>query len=695
MKKQLIVFNLLLFSFHLFAKEIPYNLLFKTNVIGPSLVEMCDEKLWVFENGTNQLKQISKKTGDIQKSFTVLNWGDVKNVTSLGCYKSKLIAAVLDKNKKPALYLITGFKAEKLDYNVSDSGQIRDVVCNDEKCFIVHQNIYSSNDLKNWKKITIAKTSSIPTKGAKYDLNPFAEWQDKFNIVKDSYSRLAQADTGAVFLLDSFRSKIINLGKVNNDTVMISDQVNKWGKWGTWEGQLMYPKALKVFPKYDILVISDVGLKHLFFFSYGGTYFGKIGLGEGIKSFEYPLDFAIDDTNIYIADFLGNKLIGVEIASFDKTPEKLPVDVKDYLHRNLFKNPKVNAGFSKTRCLNCHDGLAIYSLNNFVKHKNFHPVDIKIKGKVDLPLWLGKYMSCATCHTQHHVPQLGRSVTKKGKLIKEEKLPHNLRKEYKELCTTCHKDRLDLNQNHIDLNLDLESTKVKAAKVVSCSQCHTMHNAERNLLGSVDSGICINCHSTKQQPKSHPFGEVKSCMKCHNPDMRPSTHPKIVKIESHNDQTNRKVQCFSCHKLHNSPRDEFFPKAGDKGRKWSCLNCHKNLTKHLGTNIHLMAFSKKSLPCMNCHNVHDKSIKDVSKTCFKCHPGKNQKHKRFAAMGNFAGGSIRLQNSNIVCTTCHQHHGISSDKSFLKGKDKIQNFCSSCHGTETPKVFMRFHKKLK
>ncbi|HLE12396.1 MAG: hypothetical protein A2504_01305 [Bdellovibrionales bacterium RIFOXYD12_FULL_39_22] len=679
------------------GKDVAFESLFKKSIIGPSLLTVCDGKLWVYSVGEGKFIVLTA-SGEMLKTYGVKLLGVSEKVTAMSCREQEVIFATLNGQNKAELYLLDGGQAKKLNYVVEDQGHIHTIACQKESCLIGHKNFYISADLKRWKQLNLMSTAAIPLAQADKDLNPFVDWQRNFELSKDNYSRAVITDLAELYLLDPFQGSVLLAGKLDKGAFVAESVTAKWGKWGAWEGQLMYPKAIKYWKKHDLLVFADVGLKHIFFFGKDGEYFGKLGVESAdLAEMNYPLDVAMNDNYIYIADFLSNIVWGVDLTKFEKSPDVIPAEVEDYFHRNLFKNERVNAGFSKVRCLNCHDGLEVYSLDNFVKARSHHPLDVEVAKGVDLPLWLGKYISCATCHTQHHVPLEGRSYTQTGKENKVEKLPHNLRREYRQLCTTCHQDKTETGNNHLDLNLDMRSSKAGGVKVVSCSQCHEMHRASEKLLVGEDSAVCVSCHGPSHTPVSHPFGAVNACMSCHNPDKRPSTHPVLPETAHFADQlANKKIQCFSCHKMHNSSKADYFPRKDDKGRDWSCLNCHQTFAAYVGTNAHLISYGGPTgVPCMKCHNPHDKEVKNITVLCTRCHVDRKQQHRKIPAMERYGADNVRLKNSEIVCSTCHQQHGLSKNEKFLRDKNVIASFCASCHADEAPRLFENFHNKLR
>ena len=115
-----------------------------------------------------------------------------------------------------------------------------------------------------------------------------------------------------------------------------------------------------------------------------------------------------------------------------------------------------------------------------------------------------------------------------------------LRKKYRKLCQTCHQDKGDPHQNHIDL------TSVGAAKmdhdieVNTCSNCHYMHFSENKLTRLSYADLCISCHKDKNQ--SHQ-------------KMLPVADTSVGKVMTLDHKT---ITCTTCHKLHGKSHKEKF-----------------------------------------------------------------------------------------------------------------------------------------
>ena len=665
--------------------------IFNQGLDSPSTLTYCNGALWAYSVGTGMVTKLEATTGKILKSLGVSIIIKKKvadfEVVSLACFNDQLLLGGIIFNSEKiritnALYSYSpkqGFIAK----NIPESDtHLRDINCGKKKCTVIQGEVHISEDLDNWSRLKVPASSKITNKKSRPDINPFADWQDKFVLGSGRYIRGSFAGADQLFLLDSLRASIVSVNGVQK-YLDGAGALNKWGKWGGWEGQLMFPKAISYIKKYDVLAVSDVALKFVFIYTKQGDYIGKLGSDADNVPYRYPLDLEVHADTIFIADFQNNAVIATQITSVNKQFEIDREDIDALLHQNLFKRSDIREDLVKTRCLNCHDGLEKYSLRKFIKHPQLynHPRDAEVSGEIDLPL-KKKKMNCNTCHDQHHESIEGISFDPKGVRRKVAPIRYNLRKEYSKLCLTCHTDKAQNFNNHFDLNMDFKkskSTKEKGLRVVSCSQCHSMHAAKEKLNKMRDPKLCLNCHKDHYKPKSHSFGVVKDKL----------------------------VNCFSCHNIHGGKKEFSFARMGKNGKENACSNCHQDLVAKIGSNKHL-SVKKKKKPvmgkydwpknegiCLDCHRPHKKGI-SIEKTCASCHKKKIQIHQPLNPVANtYRAEGIRLNGTKVVCTTCHQHHGLSSEKKFLKPKESLLIFCSSCHGEKTLKLFDHYHREIK
>ena len=622
---------------------------FKKKLPTPSIIEKCGDHLFVYSVSEMAIFKLSPLSGDIVETIKSIKGRVIPKVTALGCYKQQLVIAGSVSKKNIILF------EEKEFVIPENSSFIRSIACSKKQCLFVSDKIFISSNLERYKVLHIPSSQDISkySKEQKRSENPFDSWQDDLIINSGRYFQAEMSQGEELYLLDSLRSSIVILPKVDQIEKSI-----KWGKWGGWEGQLMYPKGLSLLEKQSSVVVTDVGLKLLFVFNKQGEFLGKVGPDDTNKNsrFSYPIDVASEHNMIWAIDFLDNYLVALKIIKLEKD-STTDLDVDQYLHKNLFQHGLVLKQFSLTRCMNCHDGLLRFDLDKFAGIKGHHPVNIEIKDKIDLPLKNGNTLFCSTCHNNHHKDNKG-----------EVKISHHLRKNIPELCLTCHKEKGDQTLNHINI-------KRGDIKVDSCDQCHQVHATKEKMYSVTNPRLCLSCHKNSQIPRAHPFGE------------------------------NEKIGCLSCHTPHGTKKKEHFARHSSKIIQETCLKCHKKLKLHVGTNKHM--FMKKdqmlkpsSWPgnesvCINCHNPHKKSqIKEsVKDLCISCHKSKNTTHLGNNVVANTTRAKdIRLVNKSINCLSCHQHHGLSSEKKFLKNKDTLLKFCSSCHGLQSIQLFENFHK---
>jgi len=693
----IIFFLLYLFLFTPFSKalskEMRVKIKFSSNITAPSIIEYCREFLWVYSVEKNGVFQVSPVTGktllfhSAKKLFSHLLAKDPFleiHITALGCRIDKLLVAGMEKGYAYGTHLFyTDKDFGEIDYP-EKSEHIRDIHCFKEKCIFIDKNTYTSSDLKNFEALPIPSPGEITRKDSLKELNPFENWQDKHVISKEQYMRALITKDKTLYLMDPLRVNIVTYKNFNFNVGLKKKYFIKWGKWGGWEGQMMFPRSITFLDELDKIAISDSGLKYIFIFEPDGDYWDKIEIRGGKDHLSYPIDIASRGNIIYAADFRKNRVLAIEILEPGEKAERKAKDIDDLLHKDLFKRPEVVNSFHLTRCLSCHDGLLRFNLDKFTSLKNHHPTDEEYTEKIDLPLMYDKLVSCSTCHNSHHISIEGKWKDNTGKTIRGE-IPYYLRKEYKPLCTTCHKEKTDRNSNHIELTPSKKYKKYIPGQVDRCSQCHTMHNTEKKLLKMVDPDLCFSCHDITEHPITHTFGKAKL------------------------DGEEKTVTCFSCHGIHGTKRKMYYARHSSDDVRTTCLSCHSKFEKSIGSNMHLdlkkyeskifegKDIERSSWPgnekvCLDCHNPHEKQ-KNVRELCLECHENKPQVHKKKnpITLTPRAKG-IKLENERITCTTCHEHHGLVDQKNYLREREKLLLFCSSCHDKNVEELFDNYHK---
>lgn len=231
----------------------------------------------------------------------------------------------------------------------------------------------------------------------------------------------------------------------------------------------------------------------------------------------------------------------------------------------LFGGPQAAAqaspqSWSATDCQTCHEKAASPAFN-----KTAH-------AKLD--------QSCASCHQNvaEHI---------QGQMAGDEKAPTPSVKDLKanELNTTC----LTCHEN---ANQASYLSSMHARRNVSCTSCHSVHNAKSvkaQLKTAQDAETCFTCHKSERaksmRTSHHPVREGKmSCSSCHNP--HDGVTPKMVKAESTNEL------CYSCHTEKRGPF--LFEHAAVRE---DCASCHD---PH-GSNHNRLLVQKLPNLCYNCH----------------------------------------------------------------------------------------------
>ena len=668
----------------LFAQEKLAEPIFQVKMPSPTLVTVCGESLWAYSVELNEIFLLQTKTGAVTQKYSIDRVLPGELLTSLSCTSTSLIFGTVHKFDRDGDKLLSQVislyrfsipqgaaglgNPEKL--LLPETSLIRSLDASKvgmaDRYILVQNKVYQSSDLSNWKVVEVPHSAEVKPTDADTAKNPFADWQEAFLISQGRYAKAVALDEGGMALLDPFRAHVVIKSK---------DTAFRWGRWGTRNGKLMFAKSLAMISK-DVVVISDVGLKLVFFFDINGNYIGSTGKDGTDSRFGYPVSVATHNDQFYVADYFGNQLFAFNfkrpISSYDTVEGQKLLENKSFIANDLFRNPETQKTYDIVRCLNCHDGLEKFSLDKFVLEKKRHPTGVEQKTKIDLPLAEGNKVSCYSCHQPHHQSLSGVVTDQYGEDQKAQKLPYMLRKPVKELCLTCHTDRESAEKNH----MGLKSTKLQKFRieVKTCTQCHQLHAAEPKLLKKTVSDLCLNCHGQARKPKSHPFGKA--------------TLEKEEFI----------VSCVSCHATHGAEKAEHFARKKTKDSEGACLNCHKNRVPMIGKNEHLKSSDKlkmktkwadSSVFCLNCHDPHDEK-KPASKACASCHQDRVSKSHdiRIEALFERAGieipAGVKLVNGWLTCSVCHDPHLSSDVKSLLRpGKEKIVQLCGvACHSPE-------------
>ena len=646
-----------------FAEKVPVKAKFTTAIESPSVITACENALWAYSTQTRNVIRINPESGAVQSMTPATALKIDGNVIAIGCSTKKLLIAAQKRGDSNRTYSLTvvpiadGKLGAGRSVKLPGSGPIRDLFCrpHTQICYAIRDQIFRTYDLVSWQEASIPRSRGVPSSEVNTEENPFAGWQDQFIIASGQYFRGSVLDT-KLFLLDPLRSSVVSVD-------LKSNQDQKWGRWGVWEGRLMSPKGMAPLDGY--FAISDVGLKLVFIFTPEGKYIGSIGADGGAARFNYPLDIAAIGKSLYVADFGGNKVYGFDTNPAATPPLKPSSKLEDVIRQNLFRDPTVLKARARTRCLSCHDGLQINSLDKFMEHGKHHPINVEMKPgiKIDLPLDAGRLVTCSTCHDAHH------GVAEGPITPKSQHRPHMLRKPVRELCLTCHTTKAQPEFTHVAMNPS-----------EACAECHSMHVSQDYLLKEKIPSLCVGCHGKEKIPTTHPF----------SPDM---------------------VTCVSCHSLHDaSPKLSLathskFSITGKGEPQATCFVCHEDKKALVGKSIHLGPESQMPHPwpkdeamCLDCHDPHGKK-KPVVTICNQCHDIHSTHPVPVPISDTNIAKNIKLDHDHVTCVTCHEPHGGTPPnehgRSFFRPDNQITVFCSGCHGDDATTMYKEFHQRRK
>ncbi len=611
------------------------------DISSPASIKECDGYVWAYSVGERSIYKI--KDNLIIKQLSLEKFKG--EVTAIGCDNLKrLIIATEFRNKKgQKKQFLYDFKTAR-PFKTPGQGVITDIDCDGSRCLVLQGDLYKTNSFSSYDNISFKSSRYIETE--KHPNNPYRNRILDDVLPAGSYFRVKSLSNGGIVLLDPIRSSII---------ISMNGKVKKWGKWGVWEGRIVYPKDIAIIDN-RYIAVSDVALKHIFIFDLEGNYIGAVR-DEETSHFGYPIKMDVVGNKLYVADLLKNQISIFKFGNISNTKKAEVNNLSDLVRKNIFRDPGVHENYSLIRCLNCHDGQKINSLRIFVKSKHNHPIKLN-------------EVSCHNCHNAHHTVSKGHGDAKKIE-EKSERMPHMLKAPFSDLCNQCHKDKFNIQDNHINLHM-----KDKNIAVTKCSDCHTTHFANPKLLKLSPQALCVKCHGKEQRPKGHPY--------------------------------NKYINCYSCHSIHKTKHKFSYAK------KSSCLNCHKmKFKKIMGTNKHLMKM-KKSLSgkkaawpdgdslCLNCHSPHNKKIDRTKNVCLKCHKDKKFSHRSlnsFAIKTSIPKG-VKVHRNRFDCFTCHDAHENDGDRKLLRPYQKVEKLCLGCHdksfhGRDFSVLFKNFHKEIK
>ena len=652
----------------------------------PSQVTFCGESLWTYSVGLKTLVEV-KPNGTRGQQILLQSIGldGAERLTALGCRVGVLLFGVANAKGQPSLWSWkpgnAGGAAQKISFPeklLSSPGkkpqegdqEFRDISCDGQVCDVVSGQVATSRDLVQWVSVPVPLAKEVLRLGESVEENPFAHWQDQYNLNHGRYFRVQRAGD-RLWLLDPMQASVVQWQK---------GKAQRWGRWGVWEGRLAMPKGFAR-TRTGVLAISDPLIHVIQFFKESGDYIGTLGVKSDQETqddvraetalnspfkmirFEYPIAITTTQGMLWVADFKANRLQGYLLPNGFNPEFEANKSPDDLARNNLFRFEKSLDNASETRCMICHDGFLKDSLARFASGGNHHPTDLD-------PTTLKPnqhQVTCTDCHDPHHEGIAG--------------VPHFLKKAPAQLCITCHAGNADPAKNHFG----------KGMKSTSCTQCHQMHftpamgvvppkgDGGAQLLKVAVNSLCLDCHGENKKPQGHPQG---------NPVIARSQHSSAPG-----------VNCVSCHSIHHAERSHLF------AREATCLKCHGPIASQVDQTPHITALSKRphsqdpkskkwnpsEKVCLECHDPH-KPQKRGTSLCLSCHVDRVIHHSAMIVTSDTAlGKNVRLDQDQVTCMTCHEiHPGLHPSPR----RDAILPLCAGCHGGQADELFKSFHQHM-
>ncbi|MDH5631645.1 MAG: hypothetical protein OEZ10_01475 [Gammaproteobacteria bacterium] len=362
---------------------------------------------------------------------------------------------------------------------------------------------------------------------------------------------------------------------------------------------------------------------------------------------------------------------------------------------------------SAASCLGCHNDESVAHKKSIKGHshpvgKDVEKLGIKVtrdgwshNGKIivegkqlyNLPLYDrhgqrspgGGSVGCGSCHDPH-VWSAAPGAEASKKKSDPKRVEGDLTSSFlriadvtgSELCMNCHVDKRSIRGTRHDVRhfkaeaLKLRKPKNKDARLLEperggiCTQCHQPHDAKALRIWARDTGpgempveqLCRSCHQEQGLASdkltgehSHPLGKIQKSK---------TSFPLFPGMKDH---TEDKIDCASCHNLHQWS-------AADPGDKGGAISKEGD-----ATNSFLRKRADDAGLCLDCHQ--DKaSVKstehDMNVTATKAVNAKNQ-----------------TVNESGICGQCHSVHH-ASNRMYIWARDVneadgVNGLCLSCH----------------
>jgi DmsE family decaheme c-type cytochrome len=281
----------------------------------------------------------------------------------------------------------------------------------------------------------------------------------------------------------------------------------------------------------------------------------------------------------------------------------------------------------QSACLECHEDAAKQMAGN-------------VHGRLAEFEYTGGNQGCESCHGSGslHVSTEGDA----GKIIKFGEL---LPEQSAAVCAKCHTSGKLMDWTHSQ----------HALSDVACSDCHSIHSADKFALKKQEPELCYGCHQEQMAkanfPSHHPIKEGKmNCSSCHNP------HGELNTEERANDL------CLGCHTRYQGPFVFGHVPVED-----DCTICHD---PH-GSVANNMLVQNEPFLCLQCHEGHFHILRESNYTVPNPATGQTPTTPAQQAVADVVNvhGKEGFQTSFATkCTTCHKVvHGSDYPSQPLSG----------------------------
>lgn len=247
--------------------------------------------------------------------------------------------------------------------------------------------------------------------------------------------------------------------------------------------------------------------------------------------------------------------------------------------------------------------------------------------------------------------------------------------------------------------------KTAEAEAMTCESCHLLHGAKgKNLLLKKDTTLCAECHQkqdSKDNKSAHKKGihpvhvkpekemtlkdqkvETVECKSCHDVHGGMAKSPLLQK-EKHPNES-----CEDCHsRQHSSDKKH--------ARKKGVHPVNFKLDKPIKFNNKTI----NKVECQTCHSVHEGKpntpllvSKDANQLCASCHSRQHANDLKQARKKGVHPVNIKLEKpvkvagekvEELKCLSCHSvHHGKPNTPALVQ-EHKNGELCKNCHKSKS------------